>query len=112
MLRDRGSLATDQPAVEDAVHVVAMGTEAKEAGLVAASATAGGGVVSAVASGDGRIVSIEFKPEVVDPEDIEMLQDLAISAVNQALEKASEISQEERGKIAGGSGVPGMGFYI
>jgi nucleoid-associated protein EbfC len=74
------------------------------------SATAGGGVVNAVASGDGRIVSIEFKPEVVDPEDIEMLQDLAISAVNQALEKAAEISQEEMGKITGGMGLPGMGF--
>lgn len=74
------------------------------------SATAGGGVVNAVASGDGRIVSIEFKPEVVDPEDIEMLQDLAISAVNQALEKAAEISQEEMGKITGGIGLPGMGF--
>ena len=74
------------------------------------SATAGGGVVNAVASGDGMIVSIEFKPEVVDPEDIEMLQDLAISAVNQALEKAAEISQEEMGKVTGGMGLPGMGL--
>lgn len=75
------------------------------------SATAGGGVVNAVASGDGRIVSIEFKPEVVDPEDIEMLQDLALSAVNQALEKAAEMSQEEMSKLTGGMGLPpGLGL--
>ena len=73
--------------------------------------TAGGGVIKAVASGDGRIVSIDIKPEVVDPEDIEMLQDLVLSAVNQALEQAAAINQEEMGKITGGMGLPG-GFGL
>jgi len=73
-------------------------------------ATVGGGVVRAVASGDGRIVSIELKPEVVDPDDIEMLQDLVVSAANQALEKAAEMSQEEMAKLTGGLGLPGLGI--
>ena len=72
--------------------------------------TAGGGVVKVVASGDGLINSIEIKPEVVDPEDVEMLQDLILSAVNQAIEKVAEMTKEEMAKITGGLGLPGMGF--
>jgi len=72
--------------------------------------TAGGGVVKVIASGDGLIASIEIKPEVVDPEDVEMLQDLILSAVNQAIEKVAEMTKEEMAKITGGLGLPGMGF--
>ena len=73
-------------------------------------ATAGGGVVKVTASGDGKIVSVEIDPEVIDPNDVEMLQDLVLSAVNQAIEKAAEMSQAEMAKITGGLGLPGMGM--
>ena len=73
-------------------------------------ATAGGGVVKVIASGDGQIVSIEINPEVVDPEDVEMLQDLILSAVNQAMEKVAEMTKEEMAKITAGLNLPGMGF--
>ena len=73
-------------------------------------ASAGGGMVKVKAGGDGAIISIEINPEVVDSSDVEMLQDLILSAVNQGIEKASEMSKEEMGKITGGIGLPGMGF--
>lgn len=71
-------------------------------------ATAGGGVVKAVASGKKQLVSIEISPEVVDPEDIEMLQDLVMAAANEALQKAEEMVTEEMGKVTGGLNIPGM----
>ncbi len=71
-------------------------------------ATAGGGVVKVVASGKKVIKSIEIAPEVVDPDDIEMLQDLVIAAVNEAIEKADAMMQEEMGKITGGMNLGGL----
>ena len=65
-------------------------------------ATAGGGMVRVVASGKKLVKSIEIKEEVVDPDDVEMLQDLVIAAVNEALAKADEMMQTEMGKITGG----------
>ncbi len=70
--------------------------------------TAGGGAIKVVASCDMSIKSIEIKPDVIDPEDVDMLQDLIISGVNQALEKAQEEHQEQMAKITGGLGLPGM----
>lgn len=64
-------------------------------------AIVGGGVVKVTANGANQIVDIKIAQEVVDPEDIEMLQDLVISAVNEALRKADEMVQEEMSKIAG-----------
>lgn len=64
-------------------------------------AIVGGGVVKVTANGANQIVDITIAQEVVDPEDIEMLQDLVISAVNEALRKADEMVQEEMSKIAG-----------
>ena len=72
--------------------------------------TAGGGVIKVVATGDGKIASIQIKPEVVDPEDVDMLQDLVLSAVNQGIEKAAEMSREEMSKITGGLDMPGLGM--
>ena len=71
--------------------------------------SSGGGMVSAVANGKQKLVSIKLDPEVVDPEDREMLEDLIAAAINQALDKSREMSQEEMGKIAGGmlGGLPG-----
>ncbi|MEM1024667.1 MAG: YbaB/EbfC family nucleoid-associated protein [Myxococcota bacterium] len=68
--------------------------------------TAGGGMVKAVANGAQQLVSLEIEKEVVDPEDLEMLQDLVTAAVNQALERSREMSNEEMSKLAGGMGLP------
>lgn len=71
-------------------------------------ATAGGGMVRVVASGKKLVKSIEIKEEVVDPDDVEMLQDLVIAAVNEALAKADEMMQTEMGKITGGMNLGGL----
>lgn len=68
----------------------------------------GGGMVKVVANGVPEIVSIEINPEVVDPEDVEMLQDLILSAVSDALTKAQEMVSTEMSKITGGLSIPGM----
>ena len=71
-----------------------------------ATATSGGGAVSVTVSGAKEIKSIEIKPDVVDPDDIEMLQDLIMTAVNEALRQMDEISQSEMNKLTGGFGLP------
>jgi DNA-binding YbaB/EbfC family protein len=65
-------------------------------------ASTGGGMVKVVATGKREIQSIEISPEVVDPDDIDMLQDLTLAAVNEALRKAEELATGEMNKIAGG----------
>ncbi|MBA5851818.1 YbaB/EbfC family nucleoid-associated protein [Clostridium sp. cel8] len=72
------------------------------------SATSGGGAVTAVVNGKKEIKSIKIKPEVVDPEDIEMLEDLVLSACNQALKNADEQTASEMKKLTGGLNIPGM----
>ena len=73
--------------------------------------TVGGGMVTVVASGDQRIKAITIKREVVDPEDVDMLQDLVLSAVNDALNKAREMQEERMGGVTGGLGLPpGLDF--
>ncbi|MCK5423634.1 MAG: YbaB/EbfC family nucleoid-associated protein [Thermodesulfobacteriota bacterium] len=71
-------------------------------------ASAGGGMVSVVANGKQEIVSIKIEPEVVDPKDVEMLQDLVVAAVNEALRKAQEMVAEEMSKVTGGLQIPGL----
>jgi DNA-binding YbaB/EbfC family protein len=70
-------------------------------------ATAGGGMVTVKASGDLQIKSITIDPEAVDPEDVEMLQDTVLAAVNGALNAAQELAASKMGGIAGGLGGPG-----
>lgn len=71
--------------------------------------TVGGGAIFVVATGKKEIKEITIKPEVVDPEDVEMLQDLILAAVNEALRKADELANAEMGKVSGGLGnLPGM----
>ncbi|MBQ9973235.1 MAG: YbaB/EbfC family nucleoid-associated protein [Firmicutes bacterium] len=72
------------------------------------TATSGGGAVTVTVNGTKQIVSIEIKEEVVDPDDIEMLQDLIITAANEALRQMEEISNNEMGKLTAGLGIPGM----
>ena len=72
--------------------------------------TAGGGAVTVVINGKKEITKLEIKPEVVDPDDVEMLQDLIIVAVNEGIRQIDEISNAEMGKLTGGLGIPGLGF--
>lgn len=72
------------------------------------SATSGGGAVSVTVSGKKEIVDIRIQPEVVDPDDVEMLQDLILTAANEALRQMEEISQSEMGKFTAGLGIPGF----
>ena len=67
-------------------------------------AAAGGGMVSCKVSGKRQLLSITIDPQVVDPDDIEMLQDLILAAVNEALRKGEETRESEMGKISGGMG--------
>lgn len=71
-------------------------------------ATAGGGAVSVKVNGKKQITSIQIKPEVVDPDDVEMLQDLIMVAANEALRQIEELSQNEMGKLTGGLSIPGL----
>ena len=74
------------------------------------SASAGGGAVEVTVSGKKEVVKVSLKEEVVDPDDIEMLEDLIMAATNEALRKMEEISQTEMAKITGGLGGLGGGF--
>ncbi|MBW2222361.1 MAG: YbaB/EbfC family nucleoid-associated protein [Deltaproteobacteria bacterium] len=69
-------------------------------------ASAGGGMVTVVVNGKQEIVSIKFEPEVVDSNDVEMLQDLVVASVNEALRKSQEMVSEEMRKITGGLNLP------
>jgi DNA-binding YbaB/EbfC family protein len=64
--------------------------------------SAGGGMVTAVVNGRGEMIDVKIDPEAVDPEDVEILEDLIVAAVNQAREKAQQLAQEEMRKITGG----------
>jgi len=70
--------------------------------------TAGGGMVKVVANGKQQIVSILIEKEVVDPEDVEMLQDLIRAAINEALTKSQEMVAAEMSKLTGGLSIPGI----
>ncbi|PJI08260.1 MULTISPECIES: YbaB/EbfC family nucleoid-associated protein [Clostridium] len=72
------------------------------------TATVGGGAVSATVTGKKEITNITIKPEVVDPDDIEMLQDLILSACNEALKKAEDETSGEMKKLTGGLNIPGL----
>ena len=72
------------------------------------SAAVGGGAVEVVVTGKKNIKSLTIKPEVVDPEDIEMLQDLVISAVNEAIANVEKVTEEEMTKVTGGVSLPGL----
>ena len=70
--------------------------------------TSGGGAVEVTVNGKKEITKITLKPEVVDPDDVEMLQDLIMVAVNEGIRQIEEISNTEMGKITGGLGIPGL----
>jgi DNA-binding YbaB/EbfC family protein len=80
----------------------------KELEVTEFEATVGGGAVLVKVNGKKEVTHIEIKPEVVDPDDVEMLQDLVLSAVNQAMKKADEETSSKMGKLTGGMNMPGL----
>lgn len=80
----------------------------EELGERTTEATAGGGVVRVVVNGRQEVVTLEIKPEAVDPEDVEMLQDVIVAAVNEALRQSREMVAREMGRLTGGLGIPGL----
>ncbi len=70
--------------------------------------TSGGGMVKVVANGRQQLLSIQIEKEVVDPDDVEMLQDLILAAINDALIKSQEMATEEMSKLTGGLNIPGL----
>ena len=72
-------------------------------------ATSGGGAVKATAKCDGSIASIKIDPQALNPSDAQLLEDMILTAINQALSQAKEISNAEMGKITAGMSLPGMG---
>lgn len=76
--------------------------------LKTVEASAGGGMVVVTVNGRQEVLSIRIDPQVVDPEDVEMLQDLIVAAINDGLRKAQEMASEEMGKLAGGLNIPGL----
>ncbi|UFJ40507.1 YbaB/EbfC family nucleoid-associated protein [Brevibacillus humidisoli] len=70
--------------------------------------SAGGGAVVVKANGHKQIVDIAIKPEVIDPDDVEMMQDLVLTAVNDALKNVDELVNKEMGRFTGGMNIPGL----
>ncbi|MBF0328164.1 MAG: YbaB/EbfC family nucleoid-associated protein [Nitrospirae bacterium] len=81
----------------------------EEAKKKTVEATAGGGMVSVTASGSGELVSIKIEKDVVNPEDVEMLQDLILAASNEAIRRAQQMVNDEMSKLTMGLQIPGMG---
>ena len=71
-------------------------------------ASAGGGVVTAKVNGKKELLALTIKPEAVDPEDVEMLQDTIMAAINEAMRQATETTEREMGKLTGGMNLPGL----
>src|SRR5437879_12507555 len=78
----------------------------EELGEKTVTGTAGGGMVEVTVNGHQKVLGVTIKPEVVDPSDLEMLQDLVLAASNEALEKARELAAKEMGAVTAGVGLP------
>jgi DNA-binding YbaB/EbfC family protein len=76
------------------------------------TATAGGGVVEVVMTGHQRVQSVTIDPEAVDPEDVEMLQDLVVAAVNEAIERSQSLAADQMGALTGGLGLGNLGGLL
>ncbi|MCC6443749.1 MAG: YbaB/EbfC family nucleoid-associated protein [Armatimonadetes bacterium] len=71
-------------------------------------ASSGGGMVTAVVTGDGHLMEIRISPDAVDPDDVEMLQDLVVTAVREGLEQSEKLRESRLKSVTGGMGLPGM----
>ncbi len=70
--------------------------------------TAGGGAIKVVVNGKQQLVDLQIDPDAVDPDDVEMLEDLILAAVNEGMRKVQDMVNEEMGKVTGGMNIPGM----
>jgi len=80
----------------------------EELGAKVVTGTSGGGMVTASVNGHAELVGLAIEEDIVDPEDVQMLQDLVMAAVNDGLRKAREMGKAEMGKLTGGLNIPGM----
>lgn len=87
-----------------------MGKIQEELEAKTVEAQAGGGMVRVVVNGKFNVVSIKIEKEAVNPEDVEMIEDLVVAAVNEGVRKAQEMASQEMAKITGGLGIPGLSF--
>jgi len=78
-------------------------------GDIQVTGTAGGGMVQATMNGKQELLAIKIEPDVIDPAEREMLEELIVAAISQAREKASEVQKEKMGEVTGGLPIPGMG---
>lgn len=80
----------------------------EELGEKTVEASAGGGVVTVVVNGHQEVVSVKIDPDAVDPEDVEMLEDLVLAAVNEGMRKAQQMASDAMAKVTGGLNIPGL----
>lgn len=80
----------------------------QELGSMTVEGTAGGGVVTVVANGHQEIMEVKIDPQIIDPEDVELLEDSVLAAVNEALRKAQELAESEMAKVTGDLKIPGL----
>ena len=80
----------------------------EELGNVNVEASSGGGAVTVVMNGQQKIQSVKISPEVVNPEDVEMLEDMVLTAVSEALTKSQEVAAQQLGGLTGGLKIPGL----
>lgn len=80
----------------------------EELGQETVEATAGGGAVTVIITGHQKVQSIKIDPEVVDPEDVEALEDLILAAVNEAVAKSQDLASKRMGELTGGLKIPGL----
>lgn len=101
--QDMNSMIRQAQKMQENMEELTAALEAKEYDI-----SAGGGVVSVKINGKSEIQQIEIKPEIVDPDDIETLQDILVAAVNEAIKKVADIKENEMSKITGSMNIPGM----
>ena len=106
----RGGQGVNQAGMMKQIQKMQEEMEAKQAEVQETefTAAAGGGAVDVVVTGSHEVKSIQIKPEVVDPEDVEMLEDLLLAALNEANRKAAEAMEKSMNSVTGGMNVPGL----
>ena len=80
----------------------------EELGNMTVETSSGGGAVTVVVTGNQQLLSVKISPEAVDPDDVEMLEDLVLTAVNEGMEKAKDLAANQLGAITGGLNIPGL----
>lgn len=105
MLKDMGAMMKQIQKMQAQMEEIQKELENKRV-----EGTAGGGMVKVIANGRQEILEIKIEPEVVNPNDVEMLQDLIVAAVNQARQKSLELMAEDMSRLTGGMKIPGFPF--